>query len=90
MADGSIAIQPAAAVSTSAPIPVKVFYQVDEFGVTTAIQNVMMIDEYGRVLAPLSEKTGRQILMAIRDLHNAYVCNAGGMSPSANETLQEE
>jgi hypothetical protein len=90
VADGSISVQPAAPASTTAPIAVKVFYQTDEFGVVTAIQNMMAIDEYGRFIAPLTEKTGRQILLAIRELHQAYVNNAGGMAPSANETLQEE
>jgi hypothetical protein len=91
MADTAIPIQPAApAVPAQVPVLIKTFQQVDEFGNVSQAQAVMLVDDLGRFQQGLTEKTGRQILMAVRDLHNALILAQGGMLPSVNETLTEE
>ena len=91
MADTGIAIQPSApATPPPAPVIVKTFQQADELGNIVQIQAVMLVDEFGRYQQLMTEKTGRQLVMAIRDLHQAYIGNDGGMFPAVNETLTEE
>jgi hypothetical protein len=74
MADDRIAIAPATAAPTAAPVLVKSFSAIDLGGNLVEIQAVILTDQYGRVMeTPLSEATGRELLEMLRSINNVLV-----------------
>lgn len=82
MADQQISVQPASPAPATAAVQVKVFSAVDLTGAQTLIQAMAVVDETGRPLVLMTDKTGQDLLQAIKDLHQAIVDQGqGGFAP---------
>jgi hypothetical protein len=81
MADSSLPVAPAPAPGAPVPVPmaVKTFTVIDNTGTLVQIQGVVLVDENGRTITPMTEQTGQALLMAIRQLHSDFANTGNGM-----------
>jgi hypothetical protein len=85
MAETSVSIQPAAtATQPSAPQQLKLFSVNDGLGIggSVLVQAVCLVDDQGRAYKPLTEDTGKQIVVLLQQLLQV-TCEggAGGQLP---------
>ena len=84
MADSSLPVQPASPAPVSAPAQVKVFTLPGPGGTTVLAQAVAIVDDQGRLVAPLTESTGQALLEAIVNLTQVLVDQGqGALMPSS-------
>jgi hypothetical protein len=68
MADDSVPVAAPAAAVPGAPFLIKTFSFKDVTGNVVDCQAVILCDEYGRSIQPMSEVTGREIVNLLRAL----------------------
>ena len=88
MADTTIAVQPASAAPTAAPVQFELAQIVNSAGQLSLVQAVTLLDELGRPFEPLSEETGQEILRAIKELSSMFASANGLLAPNTPGLLQ--
>lgn len=82
MADQVVPVTPATQAPAATPVPLRMANSPNDSGVSVVTQAVYLVNDQGRVMTPMTEETGQDILAAIKELHTCLARFTGDLAPS--------
>ena len=82
MADQVVPVTPATQAPVATPIPLRMANSPNDGGTNVVTQAVFLVNDLGRVVTPMTEETGQDILQALKALHTCLANFTGDLAPS--------